>query len=208
MINHKNKFIFIHIPKTAGMSVEKGLGENVRKIHKSHNNAHGRPSDKHYAPYWNDDYFKFIFVRNPWDRLVSSYFFDLKMAPGKTNAFKKRRNIIKNLGSSPEGFRTFVREHLSTTNRKKDLQYLPQAVWFEDDYPYDLVCYFEDLQAGFDKVTSSLNMGNFSIPHFNYSSTNSSSKLPYQDYYDEETAAIVADKYSEDIDLFNYSINI
>src|ERR1700746_1966012 len=67
---YPNRFrcIFIHIPKTAGSSVVEVLfGERSRHI-----------------PYFEYEqanpgkfrrYFKFSFVRNPWDRLVFSYFF-------------------------------------------------------------------------------------------------------------------------------------
>jgi len=34
MISHKNKYIFIHIPKCAGTSVEKALGQDDEGIHK------------------------------------------------------------------------------------------------------------------------------------------------------------------------------
>ena len=34
MISHKNKYIFIHIPKCAGTSVEKALGQDDDGIHK------------------------------------------------------------------------------------------------------------------------------------------------------------------------------
>jgi hypothetical protein len=64
----EHQCIFIHIPKAAGTSVALTLfGEPSRHV----------PWFEYYQanPRKFRKYFKFAFVRNPWDRLVSSYFF-------------------------------------------------------------------------------------------------------------------------------------
>ena len=76
MISHKYKCIFLHIPRTGGSSVEyciyKKDWENVNLETK-----HITPdmAKKLYPEYWSK-YFKFSFVRNPFDWLVSLYTFD------------------------------------------------------------------------------------------------------------------------------------
>ena len=77
MINHEHKFIFIHIPKCAGMSIGKTLTELTKP----------KDDEPHYGTKWNyegfkihhdefdekiwEEYFVFTFLRNPQDRLFS-----------------------------------------------------------------------------------------------------------------------------------------
>jgi hypothetical protein len=60
------KALFVHVPRTAGSSIAVGL--YGRKI--SH---HSAAYFKSIDPNGFDSCYKFAFVRNPWDRLVSSY---------------------------------------------------------------------------------------------------------------------------------------
>ena len=72
-INFDKKFIFIHIPKTAGMAI----GASVGKSNPAH--FEGKEIAKRLASKSRNDsidnYFKFTFVRNPWDRFLSLYFY-------------------------------------------------------------------------------------------------------------------------------------
>ena len=66
VINEDKKFVFVHVGKNAGSSMESALGGRTW--------THG---DSLHAtlesiPNW-EDYFSFAFIRNPWDRAVASY---------------------------------------------------------------------------------------------------------------------------------------
>src|SRR3954465_5712000 len=63
------KCIFIHIPKTAGVSISKSLFGNYT----DHANIDWYL--KHYEKRTVEQYYKVAFVRNPWDRLYSAYVF-------------------------------------------------------------------------------------------------------------------------------------
>ena len=64
-VNHLQRFVFVHIPKTGGQSIEKSFQwKGLRH----------RPFEYYENKVVNlKEYFKFTFVRNPFDRLVSSY---------------------------------------------------------------------------------------------------------------------------------------
>ncbi len=96
-ISYSHKFIFIHIPKTAGTSVSVALSAVSHQLREQLVNRLLKKvgiSVNHYGPHtWKqfrlhetaltvkrhlptriyDHFFKFAFVRNPWDQLVSSY---------------------------------------------------------------------------------------------------------------------------------------
>ena len=71
-INHEYKFIFLHIPKTAGVSVGTTLYDlvGIDDLYDGFKIHHDIVSEKNLR-----DYFVFTFVRNPWDRMTSEYKF-------------------------------------------------------------------------------------------------------------------------------------
>lgn len=87
-IHHKYKILFIHIPKTGGSSIETFF--NMTKIENLYyGNEIGELDGVRYAlqhmtafhlkyldlaSKYFDDYFKFAFVRNPYERVLSEYF--------------------------------------------------------------------------------------------------------------------------------------
>ena len=68
MIDHKNKIIFAHAPKTGGTSVEKLFPEGFGPQH------HPLSWFKKQRPHIYKKYFKFSICRNPYDKMVSEYF--------------------------------------------------------------------------------------------------------------------------------------
>ena len=112
MISHKYKCIFVHIPKNAGSSVEKAFG--FSDIHHKGYSKH-TPYWRYFGHWSNDinrieypidktrlweensayhnsvymeraaEYFKFAIVRNPWDRLVSTWKYDQNLLSGDPN---------------------------------------------------------------------------------------------------------------------------
>ena len=91
MINHNKKYIFIHIPKTGGSSIEKTLlsHEGIDISSQSKNILSNLSKDildeyvlgknrQHFEMHnfehkFQENYFSFCFVRNPWDWVVSEF---------------------------------------------------------------------------------------------------------------------------------------
>lgn len=94
IINTQYKFIFVHIPKTAGTSIMRSLegieGNNRRWLANTKHetlaqlnaNIGARLSLKdRLLGQTPKDYFNFGFVRNPWDRMASFYQFLVEKHP-------------------------------------------------------------------------------------------------------------------------------
>src|SRR5690606_39458213 len=115
MISHKHKCIFIHIPKCAGSSIRDFYFDTPnldwrtpnyellygwcpkRRIHLQHATAKQLLETELITENdWND-YFKFTFVRNPWDRAYSSYLWVMKdrKIKGTFDSFINKEGVFK-----------------------------------------------------------------------------------------------------------------
>lgn len=71
MIHHGYKCIFIHVPRSAGSSIERWIcGGDWWTVDPKSKHLLASQAKALYADYWSD-YFKFAFVRNPVDRVLS-----------------------------------------------------------------------------------------------------------------------------------------
>ena len=191
MISKKLNCIYIHIPKTAGMSIESILGEDVKRLHQqSIKIKHGTPKEWKYPKYW-EDYYTFTFVRNPWDRVVSSYLFNLKMS--YNNSTQHDREKIKEYGLN--GFNQYV---LNDLRKTKSRHFLPYTHWILG-YEYDFIGKLENFKDDMKLVCKKLQI-NFIDTHIN-----KTKRENYRRYYNEESKNIIADIYRDDIKRFNYS---
>jgi len=203
MVNHKHNFIFIHIPKTAGEALSKALDIDVQ-THKYTFRLEKEIMDKHetITEYMslnqnNIDYFKFAFVRNPWDRAVSlwSYYLKRNIKPVSDNDFE---TCIKNFETL---FCEVPAKYYSNSQRKVNLLY-PQYHFISDWYGNNMLDYigrFETLQEDFNIVCDKIGIPPQELPH-----TNQSNHKHYTEYYDDKTRAIISQKYAKDIEYFRY----
>jgi len=202
MISVSKKFIFIHIPKTAGNAVQnilKNYSDDILFTGTSPRLQEGiidylevsnplipgltkhSSLGFHYSN-WNtpalgdiDHYFKCATIRNPWDRAISFYFW---------KGFKTfdKKVFIENLKLPP--MYDFL--HYGKHNLNK----------------VDYIMRYENLEEDFKHLCHNLNIKNKGLPVANKSSQK---KLPYTEYYDDETQALVGVKYHKDIDHFGYT---
>ena len=169
MINNEYEFIFMHIMKTGGSSIEKLFNYEGIK--------HQRPIELINIlgqTTW-DSYFKFTFVRNPWDRTISEYFYRRKK------------------GSVTTDFKSWLKS-MSRGSWAIGLQ----SNWLQDKN-FDFIGRFENLQEDFEFVCQQINYPKVELPHMN-----STSHEHYSMYYDEETKEIVREWHQRDIEKFNY----
>ena len=89
MINHEFRCLYIHIPKTAGNSINRAFGNGWE----DHKDLRRYAAELTAATF--DDYYKFAIVRNPWDRLFSDYHDQKKKsrAPESKLSFPVHRQV-------------------------------------------------------------------------------------------------------------------
>ena len=197
MINHEHKFIFIHIPKSAGHAVEKLLarlfsmkrdeyiGWNDKLDTWEQHLTLSEIKDTKVTDDQFTEYFKFCIVRNPWARVISEIAWRYK-ARFRSGKIKLEKFLSEKFTTKPG-----VRRHM-----------IPQY-----DFLYDkkgnLICdfigRFENLQDDFKIVCDKIGIPQQQLPH-----ENKSKHKHYTEYYDEETKQIVAEKYAKDIEYFGY----
>lgn len=174
MIDHERKCIFLHIGRTGGTSIDHAFC--------------GAPAEaKHWKPIdiikligiekWNE-YFKFSFIRNPWDRMVSMYHY---------------RRDVRNVIPPDMSFKGFVRwVHFDCCPRT-------QVSWFQNRLEeMDFIGRFESLHEDYQVIRERFGLDE--LPHHEGTTHDY-----YVVYYDLETRQFIADYYRDDIEEFGYS---
>jgi chondroitin 4-sulfotransferase 11 len=198
LCNARYNFAFVHIQKTAGKSVSEALFKIPGTFR--FGNAHNFVKDVDTYPYY-----KFAFVRNPWDRMVSWY--NMITITGKTNSFHSY--ILEN----SDNFSEFLKCK-DEVIEKIDVQdasslYFKSISYNQLDYlsdktgnlRVDFIGRFENLQTDFNKILEKLNWSGIELGHLN--------RLPHQDYrFYYQTANDIEAVYNifqRDINYFGYT---
>ena len=211
IFSQKHKYIFVHIPKTAGTSVSRLLRPSatqgnqfdinyLKLLCKHEGVSYVRPTNSVFIKTGPnhisagelkavlgqnyDNYFKFSFVRNPWDWKLSNYKYVLKCHGHRAHK----------LYASYKNFRNYI---IATPHRPRQQS---DYIYSTDDKPLvDYVGRFEQLQKDFDTVCDEIGIPQQQLPH-----KNATKHKHYTEFYDEETREIVAEQYARDIELFGY----
>lgn len=230
MVSHYYKCIFIHIPKSAGTSIKALLCQKESGGSNSHPSFFQIPDEFRFEPpaphlraidYLKyglvnqttfDSYYKFAFVRNPWDRIVSEY--------------KFRRHSHK------YDFKSFLLHHFPVPVWSDEYCHiLPQYDFLFDNQGnllVDFVGKYENLKNDFNIVCEKLGITQKNLPHKNKSfSLNrqfhnnpveiiknireilsitawKNNFTSYMEYYDDESKEFVGELYKKDIEVFDY----
>ena len=181
--------IFIHIPKTAGSSIAESLfGEASRHVPYT---EFLQANPKKFRRY-----FKFAFVRNPWDRLVSTFSFLQRGGLNELDRTWSQSNLAEF-----DSFEDFVQRGLRRPEILSWVHFRPQADFVmsaNGKLMVDFVGRFEKLDADFAVVAGRLGV------KADLRKTNSSVHVPFETIYSPETAAIVGKIYARDAETFGY----
>ena len=145
---------------------------------------------------WNG-YFKFSITRNPWDRIISDFFWKKRQDP----ELIPRKRFYHYLGipfneleQVKNKFDSFLRSDQWTNN---DRFYI-----LDDELCIDQAIRYERLSVDFSEICRKLGLDNCSLPRLK--SGMRQKNHHYSEYFDEDSKAIVAEKHKNDIRFFDY----
>lgn len=204
IISTTHRFIFFAVPKTGTHSVRQALrphlaDEDMEQVGLFVQKrfpypelsaiGHGHLGVQQVRPVLGDavfaGYFKFAFVRNPYDRFISYC------------AFMSRQT-----GQFEASPRAFMRHVIRDQPPLQHILFRPQHEMLcdaEGRLAMDMVGRVEAMQADYDAICARIG-----IPSVPLGQVNASSHRPYAEYYDDELRALVASMYARDLDLFGY----
>ena len=207
LISYSHRFIFIHVYKVAGMSIRDALKPysfnpnvflptrllrmiGVHKVVRHHRlkklggHARAREVRDAFPAKIFDEFYKFAFVRNPWDWQVSLYHFALKDPTHHQN------ELMKSFG----GFEKYVEWRVNEDVKlQKDF-----LVDERGELLVDFIGRFETLERDFNEVCERVGVSS-RLPHLNKTPRKS-----YTEYYTPRTAALIAEAFKEDVEFFGY----
>lgn len=219
ILSFRKKFVFIHIPKTAGTSITSVLepfadppilssklvrnslhilckyisfdvyrytGKYIIPSHADAEELQARYPDLDFRAF-----FRFSFVRNPWDWMVSRYAF-IRLPR------KKLTSPHKSFAVSQQSFTEFVE---SICLSKSPINQC-QRLFLKSDGSLDMefIGKIENFSSDFQHVLEYLGISNKAIPY-----KNTTSHAKYTEMYDDYTKKLVGNAFCQDIDLFKYS---
>mgnify|MGYP003653268979 CR=1 FL=1 len=210
IVSHSKKFTFLKTRKTAGSSIQVALstecdplqdiitGSNIKdeKLDESHSAGwnmdkfftnHPHPPVEQVKNYLNDkweNYFKFAFVRNPFDIAVSRYHWDVK---GKGNQL-----------TSKEGFKEWVKTYNKTSWQDEQWRY----IFIEGENELDFIGRYENLTQDYNLICDKIGIP---PPELGFQKSGFRDKTHYSEYYDEESIEIVKQYFKKDLELFGYN---
>ncbi|MFK5985116.1 MAG: sulfotransferase family 2 domain-containing protein [Pseudomonadota bacterium] len=194
--HNKLKCIFIHIPKNAGTSVLKTLSSKTKigtgRVHERYS-VYQKTSPSKFTSYE-----KFCIVRNPWDRLLSAYFYLFN--GGNKKCDSPFCHLFK---TEAPTFEVFVKKWLDIYKIYGITVLQPQLFYIYDfqnkKFMVDSILQFENLNDDFQTFKKKIGITK-KLPRLNKSKHNN-----YIEYYDDEMINIVGQFYKYDIDLLKYT---
>ncbi|GEM_PF-55872 len=202
LISEKHNFIFVHIQKTAGESIATVLREHIPDVMPLLNKHDFAIKGKKAIgkEQWTK-YYKFAFVRNPYDRLVSWYSMAVNMGP--------RNRLWEYMLKNSRNFEEFIKNCTQTIHDYdgekncfyNQLRYLTDE---EGNMIVDFVGRYENLKEDFKKICGIIDLPQVKLPHIRHKSKHTH----YSAYYTPEMREIVAQRYAKDIEFFGYQFEI
>lgn len=199
-----DKYLFVHINKSGGGIITKNMENNgkvkITGFHRSLPKMLGLIDNKNYS-----NLYIFTVVRNPWDRMVSMYFYykyknyHPEFFSGKKEIDNDFNNWIKYIYSID-----FDRTRIHSDVNVFIYCFSNQLNWLKDEYGklirVNKILRFENLKNELNNFL----LDTLSLKKIIDEKIHPTSHEHYSKYYNETSKELVKKHYSEDIEFFNY----
>ena len=189
-MNIGTSFLFFPIARAAGTSINQGLGLNP-KI-----NTYKQVSQ--IEPRLYNGYYTSAFVRNPWERLLSSYVWLRQIRYKDCELANSFEDFVKDLDKDRVELFPSLKCKIEANKMMQILHLRPMSFYLNK--PIDFTGKFESLNKDFFILCDKLGIAR-SIPN----KLRQVKHDNYKTYYSKKTQDIVARLYAQDIKQFNYT---
>lgn len=168
--------IYYDVPKCASSTIRQTLfgGDNRYSLR----------NPKHKL----SEYFKFTFIRNPWDRMVSNWLM-----------FHQQSFRVRQLRSMTDEDLTEFGRFVEFARRHPNHHWMPQSLFLPG--PLDFVGRLEEFDEAFDYVCDRIGVDGARAETVNATAR----KGDYREAYTPELIDVVKRFYREDVDRFGYA---
>lgn len=214
-IYKKRKVLFLHIPRTGGTTIEHNLGNRnnnqlfgfyKNKWAKQHLTLEQLVKFNFLKENEIDDYFKFSFVRNPWDKLASSYRFKYHQLCNSYEDFLLRvKKIVQEFEETNDFITNKNTWNIQKNDRlnKSEVQLRPQYHFthYKGEKISDFIGKFENYTTDIHKLGKKINL-NFNLEK----QWNKSGKkwINSNFYKNSKNVDLIYDIYEKDIEIFDF----
>jgi len=175
------EYIYISIPRTGTNSIHKLLGQIDSENHKS-------------IELIERAGYSFAFVRNPYDLLVSWFYYHKQHQP-KLEVYHCEFLTWIDRGC-PHHWSDGLLKSSGVTHPLNQFQYICDSSGM---ILVNMIGRFESLQEDFINICDVIGIKDKSLPHVNGSKHN-----PWEGYYTPKALAQVKDQFKKDFEIFNY----
>lgn len=182
------KFIWFRVAKVCTRTIFNELKKNNIALDAVH------PMSVYYPINLYKNYFKFAFIRNPWDRMCSCWRHKV-VDSNYYNFNSKELTRMKKF----DQFVNFIAANINVENCDHHLRLQSKLIDLNNiDYLGRFETFNDDIANVFRKLEINLDQNNISMMNA------SKNAKPYQKYYNDDIAQKVYKIYQKDIQIFNY----
>lgn len=189
---YDNKYVFLHIPRTGGSIIVKNLRKKYSESYYGTDKM--GLSQQHYLLdnliYNKNNMFVFTFVRNPFDRILSSY---LNWTVNKTHDFDKYIDMVKDVVKNK------LYLYKGSINANDISHYIPMTVLIGNN-KLDFIGKFENYDNDIKKL-SKKHPKLTSLCEVNIKKR----EVDYREHYSKRNKNIIEELYKNDLIKFKYT---